>query len=201
VLHSGPALRSAWPLALVRRRVGRHVADRLEEACRDVFRDAPRAADRRRAASKFAALPSVASSLEALRVARARPVVAAALPVLPRKVAAAALPVLPREAEEAALRVAQPEAAAVVAPHAVAVALRVLVAGEAEPHAEAGAAAELRAWQRVALPAAQALPEREAARPSAAASACRPDHVLPWPVPSQQARFARATRSLQTASQ
>jgi len=184
----------ASPLGLaLRPRAGRHAADRLDAACLDVPRDAPRARDRRLEAST-----SVARLLGALRDARAQRAVV--------RLAAVAWPAWGREAEERALR---PEAAevqpvlrpeAVVVPRAAALeALRVLVAR----------AAELRAWQQGAevmegrrAAAVQTAPQvlLEAAHPSAAASVCRRDRVLPWPVPQRRARFARATRSLQIAS-
>jgi hypothetical protein len=159
---------------------------------------------------KFAALPEGALPSKALLWAASRgapvqqPVVVAAvvvaLPVLPPE--AAVLPVVLPEgaaAVVAAEAAVAPHAEAAVAPHAEAGALRASVAAEAELLALVEAAAALRAWQRVALPAAQALPA--AVRPSAAASVCRQDLSLPWPVPQQQGRFARATRSKQIASQ
>lgn len=162
-------------------------------------------------------LPSRAQLLAELRDARAQlaAVVAEALPAVPpeaaeEEVAAAVSLVLPPEAAEAASLAVPPEEVAVrVELHAEAAAVGPHVEAAAmEPHA-AEAEVALRALAaveavrqvlgEVVLPARQALPG--AARPSAAASACHPDRVLPWPVPQQQARFVRATRSLQTATQ
>jgi hypothetical protein len=93
--------------------------------------------------------------------------------------------VWPPVAEAAAAQHAAGEAAAV---------LRVAVAAEAAVVVPAalppeGAAVERPAWQA-----------RQAERPSAAASAFRPDPVLPWPAPPRSARFARARRCLRIAS-
>ena len=212
-LHSGPALRSARPSALSPR-AGRHAADRLEEARRDVLRGAPRAAGRRQAASRFAARPLGVLPLRALLLAELRgarvqlAAVVAALPAVPpqaaEEVAAVVSLVLPREVAAVLVvppAVAEPRAEAVrVELHAEAAAVGPHVAeAEVAPRALAAVEAERPVLRGVVLPAPQALPE--AARPLAVALACRPDRVLPWPVPQQQARFARATRSLQTATQ
>jgi hypothetical protein len=159
---------------------------------------------RQQEASTFAALPSRALLLvESLgaRVQQPEVVVEGVVVVLlvwPTGAEEAVWPVvLPEAEEEGVLRVVLPEGAAAVAPHAEAVALRVLAVVTAEPRALVVAAVAQRAWRRVAVPVVQASPE--AARPLA--SVYRPDRVLPWPAPRQQARSAPARRSLQIASQ
>jgi hypothetical protein len=121
-----------------------------------------------------------------------------------------ALGAWPREAAEEAVAQHGAAEAAGELPDAEAV-----LAGAAEAWASAAllqAAAEVpevlqpeAAAERVARHAAAAVraerPSQAAARPSAAASVCRRDRVLPWPVLRRSARFARAQWSLQNASQ
>jgi hypothetical protein len=133
---------------------------------------------------------------------------------LPEVAGAAELPAWPpaEEAAVVALRAAA-EAAAVALRAAEEAAAALRAAAEAAVArlvwaAQAGAAAEPEAWlPEVAVVGPRVLPvqaeqpaSREAARPSAAVWACRPDRVLPWPAPPLSARSARARRCLQIAS-
>jgi len=182
---------------------------RLPEACRRPAagrhaRDAPRVpAGHLRGALRFAAWPWVVASGELVR--RPAGVAAEASPAwLPEVAGAAELPAWPPAEEAAAavaLRAAEEAAAALRAAAEAAVARLVWAA-------QAGAAAEPEAWlPEVAVVGPRVLPvqaeqpaSREAARPSAAVWACRPDRVLPWPAPPLSARSARARRCLQIAS-
>jgi hypothetical protein len=62
------------------------------------------------------------------------------------------------------------------------------------------AAAARRAWPQEAVAAEEWRASRAAARPSAAASACRQDRLLPWPARPRSAPPARAMRCLRNAS-